>query len=69
LCSNCVAEFVVQPKQKKTKSAEAREKGNRASRKSRLKKKEKFEWMEQRLAELEEENRLLKRKLASFHVY
>ena len=69
MCSNCIAEFVVQPKQNKTKSAEAREKGNRASRKSRLKKKEKFQWMEQRLAELEEENRLLKRKLASFHVY
>ena len=42
-----------------------RDRNNLASQKSRLKKKMQFQQMEQRIAELEKENRLLRRKLNS----
>jgi len=65
LGDDCVQSFQFEmPQQTQTTRYRLKRlKNNRASRMSRLKKKEKFKMMEQRLSELEKENRELKQKL------
>jgi len=60
-------QFQLPPKRAPMTREEKRKNNNLASQKSRAKKKEKFQTMEQRVAELEKQNRELKQKLQSVH--